>query len=218
MAAGQVQSAGVPVAAHHPMNIAVMISGNGTNMVAIINAIRAGELDAKIKLVVASNSKAKGIVRAKAEGLDVAVFEPDDYKDPEHVDTLLAQAFEKSEVDYVVMAGYMRKVTPVLLDAFPNRVVNLHPALLPKHRGAHAIQDAFDAGDEVTGITIHFANEEYDKGPIIFQHEVPIVKGETVDELEARIHDAEHEYYPKVLQLLAEDRVRVNADNTCTIE
>lgn len=200
------------------INIAIMISGTGTNMVAIINAIRAGELDAKIKLVVASNSKAKGIIRAKAEGLDVAVFEPSDYEDPGHVDALLVQAFQKSQVDYVIMAGYMRKVTPVLLDAFPNRVVNLHPALLPKHRGAHAIQDAYDAGDEVTGITIHFANEEYDKGPIIFQHEVPIAKGETIDELEARIHDAEHEWYPKVIQMLAEGRVHVKDDGTCTID
>ena len=123
----------------------------------------------------------------------------------------------KLDVDYVVMAGYMRKVTPVLLDAFPNRVVNLHPALLPKHRGAHAIQDAYEAGDEVTGITIHFANEEYDKGPIIFQHEVPVIAGEPIDDLEARIHAAEHEYYPKVLQLLAEGKVHVQG-NTCIID
>ena len=199
------------------MNIAVLISGTGTNLVAIMDAIRAGELDARIKLVVASNPRAKGIVRAKAEGLDVAVFVPEDYEHPEQVDAKLVAAFQKSGVDYVVMAGYMRKVTPVLLDAFSNRVVNLHPALLPKHPGAHAIQDAYEAGDEVTGITIHFANEEYDKGPIIFQHEVPVRPGETVDELEARIHDAEHEYYPKVLQLLAEGRVRVNEDGTCTV-
>lgn len=189
------------------INIAVMISGTGTNMVAIINAIRAGELDAEIKLVVSSNGRAKGIQKARDEGLEVLVFEPSDYEDPQSVDARLVREFQARDVDYVVMAGYMRKVTPALLDAFPNRVVNLHPALLPKHRGAHAIQDAYDAGDEVTGITIHFANEEYDKGPIIFQHEVPIVAGETVDELEARIHEAEHEYYPQVLQKLAEGQI-----------
>ena len=186
-----------------PMRIAVFISGTGTNMVAIINAIKAGELDARIELVVSSNTKAKGIKRAQEEGLDTLVFEIADYADPEAVDAKLVSELQARSVDYVVMAGYMRKVTPVLLEAFPNRVVNLHPALLPKHRGAHAIQDAFDAGDEVTGITIHFANEEYDKGPIIFQHEVPIVPGETIDELETRIHAAEHKYYPKVLQQLA---------------
>ncbi len=190
-----------------PMRIAIFISGTGTNMVAIINAIKAGELDASIELVVSSNSKAKGIKRAQEEGLDTLVFEIADYANPEAVDARLVSELQARGIDYVVMAGYMRKVTPVLLETFPNRVVNLHPALLPKHRGAHAIQDAFDAGDEVTGITIHFANEEYDKGPIIFQHEVPIVPGETVDELETRIHAAEHEYYPKVLQQLAHGNI-----------
>lgn len=199
------------------MNIAILISGRGSNMVAIIKAIRAGKLDANIKLIVASNPRAAGIVRAKAEGLDVAVFTPDDYDEPEEVDRKLVAAFEASRVDYVVMAGYMCKVTPVMLDAFPNRVINLHPALLPKHPGAHAIQDAYDAGDEVTGITIHFANEEYDRGPIIFQREVPIMPGESVDELEARIHETEHECYPMVLQWIAEGRVSVNDDGTCTI-
>ena len=186
-----------------PMRIAVFISGTGTNMVAIINAIKAGELDAEIELVVSSNTKAKGIARAQEEGLETLVFEPADYDDPLAVDACLVEELQKRSVDYVVMAGYMRKVTPVLLDAFPNRVVNLHPALLPKHRGAHAIQDAYDAGDEMTGITIHFANEEYDKGPIIFQHEVPVIAGEPIEDLEARIHEAEHKYYPKVLQGLA---------------
>ncbi len=193
----------------HPMRIAIFISGTGTNMVAIINAIKAGELDAEIELVVSSNTKAKGIARAREEGLETLVLEPADYTYPLDVDARLVKELQKRSVDYVVMAGYMRKVTPVLLDAFPNRVVNLHPALLPKHRGAHAIQDAYDAGDEVTGITIHFANEEYDKGPIIFQHEVPVLPGEPIEDLEARIHEAEHMYYPQVLQSLAEGKVHI---------
>lgn len=198
------------------LNIAVFISGTGTNMVAIINAIKAGQLDADIKLVVASNPNAKGIAKAQAEGLETLVFNPADYEDPQAVDRRIVDALQQRQVEYVAMAGYMRKVTPVLLDAFPNRVVNLHPALLPKHVGAHAIQDAFEAGDEVTGITIHFANEEYDKGPIIFQHEVEIVPGEGIEELETRIHAAEHEYYPQVLQLLAEGKVQV-IDGACKI-
>lgn len=199
------------------MKIAVLISGTGTNMVAIINAINNGELDASIEYVVSSNGHAKGIVKARAAGIDTVVFEPADYADPEAVDHKMVELFEARGVEYVVMAGYMRKVTPVLLDAYPNRVVNLHPALLPKHRGAHAIQDAYDAGDDVTGITIHFANEEYDKGPIIFQHEVPIDKDEPVDILEAHIHEAEHTYYPKVLQLIAQGKVHVTG-TTCRID
>lgn len=191
------------------MKLAVFISGTGTNMVAIHNAIKDGALDATIELIVSSNDYAKGIDYARNEGLDLLVFTPADYDDPEAVDARIVKALEEHDIEYVAMAGYMRKVTPVLLDAFPNRVVNLHPALLPKHRGAHAIQDAFEAGDEVTGITIHFANEEYDKGPIIFQHEVPVLPDDTIDDLETRIHAAEHEYYPQVLQQIARGEVQV---------
>lgn len=190
------------------MKLAVFISGTGTNMVAIHNAIKDGALDATIELIVSSNDYAKGIDYARNEGLDLLVFTPADYDDPEAVDARIVEALEERDIEYVAMAGYMRKVTPVLLDAFPNRVVNLHPALLPKHRGAHAIQDAFEAGDEVTGITIHFANEEYDKGPIIFQHEVPVLPDDTIDDLETRIHAAEHEYYPQVLQQIARGEVQ----------
>ncbi len=195
--------------AKDPMKLAVFISGTGTNMVAIHNAIKDGALDATIELIVSSNDYAKGIEYARDEGLDLLVFTPADYDDPEAVDARIVEALEERGIDYVAMAGYMRKVTPVLLDAFPNRVVNLHPALLPAHRGAHAIQDAFDAGDEVTGITIHFANEEYDKGPIIFQHEVPVLPEDTIEDLETRIHAAEHEYYPQVLQRIAKGEVEV---------
>ncbi len=195
--------------AKDPMKLAVFISGTGTNMVAIHNAIKDGALDATIELIISSNDYAKGIDYARNEGLDLLVFTPADYDDPEAVDARIVEALEEHDIEYVAMAGYMRKVTPVLLDAFPNRVVNLHPALLPKHRGAHAIQDAFEAGDEVTGITIHFANEEYDKGPIIFQHEVPVLPDDTIDDLETRIHAAEHEYYPQVLQQIARGEVQV---------
>ena len=195
--------------AKDPMKLAVFISGTGTNMVAIHNAIKDGALDATIELIVSSNDYAKGIDYARNEGLDLLVFTPADYDDPEAVDARIVEALNERDIDYVAMAGYMRKVTPVLLDAYPNRVVNLHPALLPKHRGAHAIQDAFEAGDEVTGITIHFANEEYDKGPIIFQHEVPVLPDDTLDDLEMRIHAAEHEYYPQVLQRIAKGEVEV---------
>ena len=191
------------------MKLAVFISGTGTNMVAIHNAIKDGALDATIELIVSSNDYARGIDYARNEGLDLLVFTPADYDDPEAVDARIVEALEERDIDYVAMAGYMRKVTPVLLDAFSNRVVNLHPALLPAHRGAHAIQDAFEAGDEVTGITIHFANEEYDKGPIIFQHEVPILPEDTIEDLEARIHAAEYEYYPQVLQRIAMGEVQV---------
>ena len=121
-------------------------------------------------------------------------------------------ALQEAGAQYVVMAGYMRKVTPVMLNAFPNRVLNLHPALLPSFKGAHAIADAFNAGVKVTGVTVHFANEDYDKGPIVAQEPVRVAEGDTLETLEAHIHQVEHELYPRVLGWLAAGRVNVDAE------
>lgn len=194
------------------MKLAVFISGTGTNMVAIHNAIKAGELDATIELIVSSNDHAKGIQYAQNEGLDLLVFTPADYDDPEAVDARIVEALNERDIDYVAMAGYMRKVTPVMLNAFPNRVLNLHPALLPSFKGAHAIADAFNAGVKVTGVTVHFANEDYDKGPIVAQEPVRVGEGDTLETLETHIHQVEHELYPRVLGWLAAGRVSVDAE------
>ena len=143
-------------------------------------------------------------------GIPTLVLNRDAYADPREADARIVAALQQAGVAYVAMAGYMRKVTPVLLDAFPNRVVNLHPALLPSFIGAHAIQDAYEAGVKVTGVTVHFANEDYDKGPIIAQVPVPILEGDTQDDLEARIHATEHQIYPEVLMWIAQGRVAVD--------
>ena len=201
-----------------PLNIAVLISGTGSNMVAIAEAIQAGQLNAKISYVVASNPRAKGIAKAQEMGLDTMVLTPEDYaKSTAEVERTMVRNFRNAGVDYVIMAGYMRKCTGTLLLAYPNRVVNLHPALLPKHKGAHAIQDAFEAGDKVTGITIHLANMEYDEGPIIYQREVPVLPGDTLEDLETRIHAAEHEAYPWVIGKIAQDKVHLYGDH-CVID
>ena len=201
-----------------PLKIAVLISGTGSNMVAIAKAIEAGELNAQIVCVASSNAKAKGIAKAQEMDLPVLVFTPQDYTDdPFAVENKLIEYFTNNGVEYVVMAGYMRKVTPLLLAAYPNRVINLHPALLPKYPGAHGIEEAFQSGDKVTGITIHLANAEYDKGPIIYQREVPILEDDTLDSLETRIHAAEHEAYPWVLQQIACDKVHLRGDR-CVID
>ena len=110
------------------------------------------------------------------------------------------------------MAGYMRKLTREVLDAYPDKVVNLHPALLPSFKGAHAIEDAFNFGVKVTGITVHFANEDYDKGPIIAQRAVEVCEDDTLDSLEARIHEAEHALYPEVISWLAAGRVQIDEE------
>ena len=141
----------------------------------------------------------------------------DFYQNKESADQLIVEKLKEAGAEYVFMAGYMRMVTPIILDAFPNKVVNLHPALLPSFKGAHGIKDAFDAGVKVTGITVHFANAEYDKGPIIAQEPVRVLEDDTLETLETRIHEAEHELYPKVVQLIAEGRVSVTESGKVNI-
>lgn len=194
-----------------PLKIGVLLSGSGTNLQAIIDAAAEG-LPVEIVHVVSSRPDAFGIERAHRAGIPVTVLNRDVYADPVEADRRIAETLRYAHAEYVVMAGYMRKVTPVLLDAFPDRVLNLHPALLPSFKGAHAIQDAFDAGVKVTGITVHFANEDYDKGPIVAQRAVEVREDDTHDDLEARIHEVEHVLYPEVLRLVAEGRVSVGED------
>lgn len=195
-----------------PLKIGVLLSGSGTNLQAIIDAIACEELPVEIVKVVSSRPDAYGIKRAEAAGIPVAVLDRAAYADPRAADARIVDELRVAGAAYVVMAGYMRKVTPVVLDAFPNRVLNLHPALLPSFKGAHAIQDAFDAGVKITGVTVHFANEDYDKGPIVAQCAVEVREDDALEDLEARIHEVEHRLYPQVLRLLAEGRIEVGAD------
>lgn len=198
------------------LKIGVLLSGSGTNLQAIIDAAAEG-LPVDIVHVVSSRPDAYGIQRAKEAGIPVLVMNRDVYADARAADEMIADTLKASGAEYVVMAGYMRMVTGALLDAYPNRILNLHPALLPSFKGAHAIQDAFDAGVKVTGVTVHFANAEYDKGPIIAQRAVIVREDDTVDALEERIHEVEHELYPQVLGWLADRRVTVEPDGKVSI-
>lgn len=200
-----------------PLKIGVLLSGSGTNLQAIIDEVRDAALPVDIVKVVSSRPDAYGIERAKQAGIPVVVLNRLIYADPQAADQMIVDELRTAGAEYVVMAGYMRKLTPVVLDAFPDRVLNLHPALLPSFKGAHAIQDAFDAGVKVTGVTVHFANEDYDKGPIVAQEPVRIEEGMTLDELEAAIHAVEHVLYPRVLRQLAEGRIAVGADRKVRI-
>lgn len=199
-----------------PLKIGVLLSGSGTNLQAIVDAAAEG-LPVEIVHVVSSRPDAYGIERAHGAGIPVTALNRDVYADPIEADKRIVETLRNAGADYVVMAGYMRKVTPVLLDAFPDRVLNLHPALLPSFKGAHAIQDAYDAGVKVTGITVHFANEDYDLGPIVAQRAVEVREDDALDDLEARIHEVEHVLYPEVLRLIAEGRVTVGEDRKVRI-
>lgn len=191
------------------LKIGVLLSGSGTNLQAIIDAIVEG-LPTDIVLVVSSRPDAYGIERARAAGIPTLVMNREKYADVLAADAQIVEALQEAGAEYVVMAGYMRKVTSVMLDAFPNRVLNLHPALLPSFKGAHAIADAFNAGVKVTGVTVHFANADYDKGPIVAQRAITVAESDTLDTLEAKIHDVEHVLYPEVIGLIAEGRVAVD--------
>ena len=192
------------------LKIGVLVSGSGTNLQAIIDEIDAGKLDVEVVLVVSSRPDAFGITRAENAGIATLVMNREKYVDREAADQEIVDALTAAGAEYVVMAGYMRMVTPVMLRAFPNRVINLHPALLPSFKGAHAIQDAFDAGVKVTGVTVHFANEDYDKGPIVAQRPVLVRESDTIETLEARIHEVEHMLYPEVLGWIAQGRLSID--------
>ncbi|MGN0076211.1 MAG: phosphoribosylglycinamide formyltransferase [Parafannyhessea sp.] len=195
-----------------PIRLGVLISGSGTNLQAIIDRIAAGTLDAEVAIVISSRPSAYGLKRAEAAGIQTMTLSKEIYADPITADEVIASTLLREKVDYVIMAGYMRMVHAPILQAFQNRVVNLHPALLPSFRGAHAIQDAFDYGVKVTGVTVHFADDKYDCGPIIAQRPLAVEEGWDVDELEVHIHQIEHVLYPDTIQLLAEGRVHVDGN------
>lgn len=203
--------------AANALKIGVLISGSGTNLQAILDRIADGSLNAEVVKVISSRPDAYGITRAQDAGVPVVSLNRDVYADTQAADERIVAELKEAGAQYVVMAGYMRKLTPIVLDAFPDKVVNLHPALLPSFKGAHAIEDAFNFGVKVTGITVHFANEDYDKGPIIAQMAVPVAEDDTLDSLEAKIHEAEHALFPEVIQWIAEGRVTVNEDRKVVV-
>lgn len=199
-------------ATENPLPIGVLISGSGSNLQAIIDAIEEGSLNVRIVEVISSRPDAYGLKRAEQAGIPTCSLNKELYKDPTVADEIIASEFKKAGAEYLVMAGYMRKVTDAILLSFPDRVLNLHPALLPSFVGAHAIDDAFNMGVKVTGVTVHFANAEYDKGPIIAQRAVSIAEDDTVETLADKIHAVEHEIYPEVLRLIAADRVSIDEE------
>jgi phosphoribosylglycinamide formyltransferase-1 len=192
------------------LRLGVLISGSGTNLQAIIDAGEAGKLDAVVGVVISNHEGARGHERARRYGIPAVHIDRGAYPSPSAYNAAIRDELQKHVVDVVVMAGYMRLLGSEVLDAYPNRVVNLHPALLPSFPGASGIKDAFDYGVKVTGVTVHFANEVFDEGPIIAQECVAIDEGETLQSLEAKIHEVEHRIYPEVLQWIAEDRVQID--------
>jgi phosphoribosylglycinamide formyltransferase-1 len=187
----------------------VLISGSGTNLQAILDACADGRIAGEVAVVISNRQDAYGLERARIAGVPAIFIDPADCAGADDYNHRIREALELENVEYVVMAGYMKLLGADVLDDFPMRVVNIHPALLPSFAGAHGIRDAFDYGVKVTGVTVHFADESFDQGPIIAQEAVEIREGDTPETLEARIHDVEHRLYPSALALLAEGRLAV---------
>lgn len=192
-----------------PVRFGVLVSGGGTNLQAIIDASEAGGLDADVVVVISSHHSARGLERAAKHGIDGVFIDRAEFDNAREYNNRIKAELLAHDVDLVVMAGYMRLLGKEVLEAFPNRVLNVHPALLPSFAGASGISDAFDYGVKVTGVTVHFANEVFDEGPIVAQEVVRVEEGETLESLEAKIHEVEHRIYPEAIQLIAQGRVLV---------
>ena len=189
--------------------IVVLASGSGTNLQAILDKLHGRD---GIEVVGVGSDKPEGgaLERGRRAGVETAVFAGADYSDRAARDQAMGDWIESREPDLVVLAGYMQLLSAPFVARFRNRVVNIHPALLPAFPGLDAIGQALAAGVETTGVTVHFVDEGVDTGPVIAQREVPMLPGVTRDELEAAVHAVEHELYPEAIRMIAEGRVRID--------
>jgi phosphoribosylglycinamide formyltransferase-1 len=180
--------------------LGVLISGRGSNLKAIIDAIEQQRLDASIAIVIANRPDAPGLEHARQAGLETLVLSHKSFAAREDYDRALVKALNDRRVTLVCLAGFMRLLGPVFIEAFPSRILNIHPSLLPKYPGLHPQQQALDDGAAVSGATVHFVNTELDAGPIVLQQAVPVLTGDTAETLAARILTAEHQLYPRAIQ------------------
>jgi phosphoribosylglycinamide formyltransferase-1 len=192
------------------IRIAVLISGNGTNLQAIIDQCEQGAIDGTVACVISNKSSAFGLERAMNHGIPALFLDHRKYADRLEYDAALVDILREHRIDLVVLAGFMRIVTPILLNAFPNRVMNIHPALLPSFPGLDAQRQALEYGVKVSGCTVHFVDAGTDTGPIILQAVVPVLEDDTVETLSQRIHGEEHKLYPAAIQLFAQGRLSVH--------
>jgi phosphoribosylglycinamide formyltransferase-1 len=191
------------------LKLGILVSGSGTNLQAVLDATRAGALDADVKIVISNQPNVRALERAKAAGVPTCVIAHRDFVDRAAFDAALVAALREADVTYVVLAGFMRVLTAAFLDAFSWRVVNIHPALLPAFPGVHAQRQALAYGVKVAGCTVHFVDAGTDTGPIIAQATVPVLEADTEETLTARILDKEHRLLVAVLAALQAGEISV---------
>ncbi len=198
--------------------IAVFLSGRGSNFVAIHEAIRAGGINADIALVFSNRKAAPGYLFAQEQGLETLNLRPKNFPDRESYDQEIAREIRARDIDLIVLAGYMRIITSPFCQEFINRIINIHPALLPAFPGLHVQQQAIDWGVQFSGATVHFVVPEVDMGPIIVQAAVPVLQDDTEETLSARILKEEHKLYPEAVKLYFEGRLEVRGRRVFILE
>lgn len=189
--------------------LGVLASGSGTNLKAIMDACASGQINARVAVVISDVKDAFALERARSAGIGSVYIDPKAAKDRSDLNSKIAEELKKHKVELVCMAGYMRLLGREVLDVFPGRVMNIHPSLLPSFKGANAVRDAYRYGVKVTGVTVHFADANFDTGPVILQRAVEILPGEDEEILLDKIHKVEHEIYPEAIGHFADGALRI---------
>ncbi len=206
----------------NPVRLGVLLSGRGSNLQALIDAVEAGTLSATIAVVISNKREAAGLERARMHGVPAVFLDPKPFagepNSREAYDRAVLDLLRKHEVDLVLLAGYMKIVTSVLVTAYEHRMMNIHPSLLPSFPGLDVQKKAIDHGCKLSGCTVHFVTEGVDEGPIIIQAAVPIHEADTPEILAARILEQEHRIYPRAVQLYAEGKLRVDGRRVIVVE
>ncbi len=192
------------------LRLGVLASGRGSNFQSIIDAIDNKKLTAEIAILISDNPRAYAIERAKKHGIEYRIVKPDDFSSKDEFFKIIAQELQKKSVDLVILAGFMRVVKKPLLEAYPNRIMNIHPALLPSFPGLHGQKQAVEYGVKISGCTVHFVDEGMDTGPIIIQAAVPVYHDDTEKTLSERILKLEHKIYPEAIRLFSEGKLEIH--------
>ncbi|MFA5948923.1 MAG: phosphoribosylglycinamide formyltransferase [Hyphomicrobium sp.] len=200
-----------PTAIAQKKRVAILISGRGSNMQALVEAARQPDYPAEIALVISNRPDAAGLAWAKASGIPALGFDHKHYESREHFESQLQGVLTVSRIDIVALAGFMRLMTPGFVEQWRDRMINIHPSLLPSFKGLHTHQRALDAGVKITGCTVHLVRAEMDEGPIIGQAAVPVLGSDTAETLAARVLAAEHKLYPKALAIFARGQLSLEA-------
>jgi len=192
-----------------PCNVVVLISGSGSNLQALIDDIHAGDTPARIRAVISNRADAYGLERARAAGIPATVLDHKAFDGREAFDAALIERIDAYRPDLVVLAGFMRILTPGFVRHYRGRLLNIHPSLLPKYKGLHTHQRVLEAGDAEHGCSVHFVTEELDGGPLVVQAVIPVQPGDTPDSLAQRVHEQEHRIYPLAVRWFASGRLQL---------